>query len=256
MLGATDGGDRTRLMGAILAGHDTFLSTLEPFLGPMPDESLMITNSLGGALRLIDASHSSSRLVSYDGDGNSSAFRIISFIAQLDKRFPVLSQLNSSAQANILIFEALTFELAIDDSYVPRSPGFMKEIGNSEQTALEDVLWFHKSTMIPWILEDSVERKSLVEEVLSRLLARCSSPDSASYYHARAYVSLANAFDDVHGTRHRSPLVNIKAPKTSTDALVAAAILATTPESDNSRKLCNELLSDLTAGKASNEDGK
>lgn len=244
------GDHKVQVVEAILANHGDFFSTLEPFLAMMPAESLMITNPLGGALGLMDSGLEANEVPTCDGNGCSVALRIAWFIATMNQTFQVFNGLSSAVQGSLLRFMALFIELATDGISIPQENGLWKRIEDTHfDEEVGDILAIIQSQMASWILESSPERKILIEKTLAQLLAQSSRPDSASYYCARAYVSMANEYDEVHGPGHRESAVDLKTLRKSLDTFVGVAILASTPESDEIRRICNELVSALTSTK-------
>ena len=242
--------ERPRIINKLLPANDECLKTLEPFLARMPDLSLMITNELGGALLFVDANPLNATKRTWDHECYSSAFRFAWFVSSLDQKYHIFNQLAPSTQETILIFFSLFIPLASDNISVPLRDGlwnnFDVESTPEPHDEALDILANVGLRAASWLQDSTCERRALVKVVLTRLLAQSMTSSTIAYYNVRAYVFVSTEYDNIHGPACNDATIDFKALRKSPHFLTSVAHISSATESDGIRRLCNELISEMS----------
>ena len=221
-------------------------SALDSYLKQVPNHTLALTNSLGGAVYLVETDATGQKAeIGFDRDGFSIAFRLASYTIGLLKTPNVAEELSDQERASYFHFVVLYSELLEDHLAVNHKQSMWH---NSEDLVDREILHVVKSQQNDILELRSAKNGALDRSLpmLDKLYEEAAGHSVLSYYNARAYTtSMRNSRMDHRYSDQEIALTNMRK---SEDVVRDAAILTYIEPSRASLKLCNELLSDL-AGK-------
>ena len=220
----------------------------EPFIIVTPDLSLSITNPLGGSISLIShtPSQPAQQPITRDENGYSSACRVAQYTTKLIKSTEVFDYLTSERKAVIFKYLGIYLQLAGDNLSISESIPLWHSIDTDQETEIINSIAETQSLVSSWLsIEPSISQ--FVAAAEAQLLQAASGQTTASYYSGRAYMSTATELAELHShTSDQSDAERLKTLRKSPNIFASAAYLTSAPESKELRRLCNELLADLT----------
>ena len=172
------------LMEQLLPNLDQWYTALQPFLNAKPNTALVMTNSLGGTLHLIDSlqeSQNKDPTVTYDLEGYSLPIRIILYITNIMKLRPMPESVGEDQKGPILEMLSVFAELATDGLSIPSSRGLWKA-GVEAESEMSDLLVDAQA-----LFSANLQAHDYLAQ---ELWHRSEGMSVASYYSARAYSTL------------------------------------------------------------------
>ena len=213
-----------------------------------PNPSLAITNSLGGALSFVSAEAPvvTQQSIPRDQDGFSSAFRLAQYTTNMINTSRVFNHIDESHKVALCTNFSLFLQYAGDNLSIPGSqPLWISDTADQEDEIVEQVTVIQK-VLASWISLD-ISNSAFIDTAQDRLLGHAGSLSTASYYSGRAYSALTIERKEIHGERsHQNSADRLKAIRKSEVVFGSAAYLVSASESKELRRLCNELIADLT----------
>ena len=220
-----------------------------PFISRIPDPSLAITNAFGGSLSLISpfSSTADEQEIQRDGDGYSTALRITQYTTHLIESTSVFNSATEEQKTIICKHIALFLQFASDNLSVPGSMPLWESNDPEIESEIVDFVAGAQSLLVVWLHGRDSSTSEFISIVQKQLLDDSHGLTASSYYSGRAYSALTTEIAELHGrSAHINDADLIKSFRKSNDAFVAAAYLASAPESEELFRLCNYLLTDLT----------
>ena len=232
--------DLSAVANELLPSATQWGDALAPFIMRLPNESLAITNPIGGALFLLLRSpEPSKQKISWDADGYSSAFRMARYATKLILSTDCFSHALKENKVATYKAMAIFLQLAGDDLSVKGSPPLWELIDPDLESEVVDFVAEAQALLASWLTFDCIT------DVQKQLLCNTAGRSTISYYSARAYSALTIEIAELQGVQvtHHS---DVKQLRQSPDVFTAAALLALVSDSKEALKLCNGLLADLT----------
>ena len=223
-------------------------TAIAPFSVVVPDSSLSITNPLGGAVSLISSTPSIpvQQPIARDEDGYSSVCRMAQYTTKLIKSTKAFDYITSEQKAAICRYLGIYLQLAGDNLSISESIPLWHFVDTDQEPEIINSVAETQNLVSSWL---SVE-PSIIEFVAAaqaQLLHAANGLTTASYYSARAYAATAIEMAELHSHKSdQSDVERLKALRKSPDVFASAAYLTSASESKELRRLCNELLADLT----------
>ena len=242
----------------LLPDATQFVAALGPFLEISPNLSLSITNSLGGAINLIErpsAAESTQSNIERDADGYSSALRMVWYTTKLIKETSILGFLTHDQQAVLWKYMFLFLQLADDNISVLGSNYLWDHYDRDLEVEILDMVTEGQALLASWLQHTSQEQASVIMTARSQLFTESRGSSAASYYSARAYAAISADLQELHGYRSSDgEAEQLKTMRKSQDVLAAAAYLTSASDPKALLRLCNELISDLTGNSFNGKD--
>ena len=216
---------------------------LAPFITRSPNESLAITNPLGGALFLVlPSSKPSKQKIPRDADGYSSAFRMACYATKLILSTNCFSHASKERKVATCKAMATFLQLAGDDLGVKGSSPLWELIHPDLESEVVDSVAEAQALIASWLTLD------FITDVQNQLLCDTVGRSTISYYSTRAYSALTIEIAESQGAQvtHHSDIGQLKQLRQSPDVFTSAALLTSVSDSKEALKLCNGLLADLT----------
>ena len=216
---------------------------LAPFITRSPNESLAITNPIGGALFLLLRSPDpSKRKISWDADGYSSAFRMARYATKLILSTDCFSHALKESKVVTCKAMATFLQLAGDDLSVKGSPPLWELVDPDLESEVVDFVAEAQALLASSLTLDCIT------DVQKQLLYNTAGRSTTSYYNARAYSALMIEIAELQGAQviRHSDVGQLKQLRQSPDVFTSAALLTSVSDSKETLKLCNGLLADLT----------
>ena len=226
-----------------------------------PNLSLSITNSLGGAISLIERPSTTESIqsgITRDVDGYSPPLRMVWYTMRLIKETNIFDFLTHEQQAVLWKHISLFLQLAGDNICVPGSNGLWNHYDRDLEVETLDLITEGQVLMATWLQDTPQEKASLSMTIQDQLLGESRGSSVASYYSARAYSAISTDLQELHGhTPLDGEVEQLRTMRKSQDFFTAAAYLSSASDSKTLLRLCNELISDITGNKfiGKEEDG-
>ena len=218
-----------------------------------PNISLAVTNSFGGALALISESPSdlAGQVIPRDGEGLSQVFRLSQYAGELIDQPNILVHATDEQQGICYKGLALFVQLAGDNLGIADSmPLWDASIPEIENEAV-NVVAKAQALLGSW-LQGRTPPSASIALVQDQLLTDSIGLTTKSYYSARAYSAITTELAESQVAEPSSEdSFGLKAVRNSTDVIAGATYLLAAQDSKELRRLCNELLADLTGHKFS-----
>lgn len=244
----------------LLPNGAQFTTAFRRFLAVPPNLSLAITNSLGGAIDLIErspASEGTKGNMARDMDGYSPALRIVWYTTKLITATDIISFVTNEQQIHLWKHMSLFLQLAGDNVSVPGSNDLWNRYDLDMEAEILELIVEGQGLLALWLHDKSQEKASLSANAQGQLLEESKGSSPASYYSARAYSAISLDLQELQGhTARNGEAERLKSMRKSQEVFVAAAILSSASDPKALLRLCNELISDLTGSNFSeNADG-
>lgn len=217
----------------------------------MPNPSLAIMNSLGGAIYLIDqpsaptnASHVEN---TRDIDGHSAAVRAAWYTTKIIRATDILSYVAIERQVVVWRHLSQFLQLASDNISVPGCNDLWRHQDPDLEIEILDFIAEAQGLLASWLLKNCQESSSIITTIRNELLEESHGFTVQSYYSGRAYALVTAEITERHG--HASvdeEVEQLRTIRRSPNVFTAAAFLASASESKALLRLCNELVADLT----------
>lgn len=236
------------LVAGLLPNLAQWNAVLEPFVTRSPNPSLAITNPFGGALSLVTRASASSlgESIPRDGDGYSSAFRMVLYTHKLIRTTKVFDYATSEHKGVICKNLALFLQLAGDNLSISGSMPLWDSPDPDQESEIVDLAAEMQNLLASWLQADSPPSEFL-PAVQTQLLEDAKGLTAKSYYSGRAYSTMTSELRELHGYVVRdNETERMKMMRKSADVFAAAGYLTSTTESKNLQRVGNELLADLT----------
>jgi hypothetical protein len=241
---------------------DDWKAALAPFLASAPKSALAVTNSLGGAVYLVEPTSSSTdvRKTSRDADGYSPAYRIAQYVVRLFKNSELFkmedapTDLRDTYLRNI----ALTTQLAGDNLGLAGANGLWTDYNTDVET---DAMMFMSDahSFVAHELKRLTEAwsESNDDSVLAwanNILSQIEIDNSTqTYYAARTYSSLVADTVEINGWKNALTAQiqdQLKTVRKTKQIFPLLAYLNAFKEpltaSKSCERMCNEYIADLT----------
>ncbi|KAI9756433.1 MAG: hypothetical protein M4579_003855 [Chaenotheca gracillima] len=244
----------TDLVRNLIPSAEHWDAALAPFLQTVPNPSLSLTNSFGGAISLISgtkASHPNLQ-ISRDGSGYSCALRISLFATRLFKTVNVVENTATAERELLLRNIRLTLDLGNDNLGLAGANGLWDNYSTTNEAEIVDFL-SDGQELVNSILrpeenprdEAQLELVGLVQEHLEAATAG-AAPEA--YYNARALASINEALCESGVQQPTTDLLTEGLRKARSKETLAFLIgyRDHLSRSKDIGRFCNELVSDLT----------
>ena len=246
-----DGSKKQSIAIELSPGTAQWSAVLRPFIEVAPENAMVITTLLGGAVYAIDRSSTpqgeGNASVSRDADGYSPALRMAWYITKLVNVTAIFESLPEEHQIVTCQHMAIFNQLASDALSLPGIHGLWEQHGLDVEIEIIDLIAEAQGLLAKWLRTSSESQQSFVETLLDRLSIGLEGTSSAAYYNARAYAEISVEMNDQLGhTNHGKHDERLRTLRKPSDVIAAAAFLAGAPDSNGLLRLCNEYLSDLT----------
>ncbi|KAL6715189.1 hypothetical protein ACLMJK_007453 [Lecanora helva] len=232
----------------LLPDQTQWTAGMEPFISLFPNPSIAITNSFGGAISLIDSAYSIPirQSVSRDADGYSSAFRMAWFTTNLISTTMAFDSLAPDHKTAICSSLELFLQLAGDNLSISGSVPLWQSIDTDHEAHVIDLIAATQKLLASWFRRHP-SPPDFALDACKILLHGANGLTSHSYYHGRAYATIATEMAESHmHLRTESDLSRIKAIRKSLDVFGSAAYLMSASDSKDVLRLSNEILAELT----------
>ena len=233
--------DLPAVVNDLLPSATQWGDALAPFITRSPNESLAITNPIGGALFLLFRSpEPSKQKISRDADGYSSAFRMACYATKLILSTDCFSYASKERKVATCKTVATFLQLAGDDLSIKGSPPLWELVDPDLESEVVDSVAEAQALLASWLTLD------FITDVQKQLLSDTAGRSITSYYSARAYLALTIEIAELQGARvpHYPDIGQLK--QQGPNVFTSAALLASVSDSKEVLKLCNGLLADLT----------
>ncbi|KAI9683372.1 MAG: hypothetical protein M1829_005444 [Trizodia sp. TS-e1964] len=235
---------------------------LQPFCLIPPKQSLAITNSLGGAVFLVNQNLAKvvEPTMPRDLEGYSVIIRLSSFALKIFKSTDIFSLLNHETQVAILKSLVLVMQLSNDNlglagsnnlwtNYTPDVDDKILELISEIQEFLTVIL----RSAHQWQDNENPTTLDLLNSTLTQLRAQSSGNSPLSFYYSRALSTLLTELIELHGWKEKKSNLDstIRAMRRNEENIISSAstlIGYSTALIDNEalNRLRQELISDLT----------
>ncbi|MCJ1260822.1 hypothetical protein MMC22_000685 [Lobaria immixta] len=242
--------DVPALVVRLLPNSTQWTTVLKPFITQLPNPSMSIMTTLGGAINLIDREMSQVadvRSISRDFDGCSPALRMAWYVTKLLNTTDVFDH-TTEEQRVVLIQHLATFtQLATHNISVPGSVPLWENIDLDIENEVSRLITDIQTLRVNWIRDNESLSKDLINTTQGQLLQESRGTSASSYHNACAYSSIGSELVELHGDfGSQEDLEQLDTVWTSPDIFTKAALLATAFESKLLFKLCSKLFDDLT----------
>jgi len=242
--------EKTSIAAELLPNGAQFTTAFGRFLSIPPNLSLAITNSLGGAINLIEqspASEGTKSNMGRDMDGYSPALRIVWYTTKLIKATDIVGFVTEEQQVVLWKHMSLFLQLAGDNISVPGSNDLWNRYNSDMEAEILELTTEVQSLLALWLQDKSQEKSSLSAITQSQLLEEAQGSSPASYYSARAYSAISSDLQELQGhTARNDDAERLRSIRKSEEVFLAAAFLSSASDPKALLRLCNELISDLT----------
>ena len=183
-----------------------------------------------------------------DEDGNSAALRIAQYTTQMIKSTGIFNSAKHEQKTTLCKYMALFLQLASDNISIPGSMPLWESTDLDAESEIVDFVVEAQALLGGWMHSRELSTSAFILEVRKQLLEDSCGLTASSYYSGRAFSALTVEAAELHGPpAHINDGSMIKDFRRSNDAFVAAAYLTSASESEELLRLCNYLLTDLTA---------
>lgn len=236
--------ERSVTVVGLLPSREQWSHALVPFLSRLPESSLALTTTFGGAIGLIKTFESSSSSVARDQEGQSLAIRIARYVTEL-LNDSIMFDLDIEGMELVLIENlSLVVQLASDDISVHSLMPLWDAPKIDSDNGLVEFVANAQNMLTRWF-QRSPDPNLKVE--LKQSLLDGSKGDSASSYRYGRCFSTINAEDSELGSMSQNAyLAQSKAILKSDQPFIATALLTSVPGSKEITHLVNEILANTT----------
>ena len=251
--------DRSTVAAQIVPDSALWSAAIEPFLSVVPNPALAMTSPLGGAVYMVDRVSADTGVqltveVPRDHNGYSPALRMAIYALGMLGNSDVFQLLSTEQRTDTVSYLILVLNLA-NDNHGLHGANDLWNIYDSEVE--EDMSQFVSQTqalIASWLKlgPSSDSRSSLEAEALHgaqhSFVAASRGLSAVAYNNAQALSLLQSEISELHGASAGPPIEEypLKNLRRSPDVFLVTAILAAYKPHNESVRLCNELVSDLT----------
>ena len=256
---AQDGDAWKRILPNLRQWNDV----VDDFLSRGPPQSLVISDELGGALYLVNASTNpgpGSSPSTYDAEGESSALRILRYTLALLKLHPQPPDLEPSVQRQICRLATLTLQMVNDKISLAEANEISLLSHGDAGHELASLLAEGRKIAMQLVTGDRNSRteegfvmSSATDQLLNGLLSTASNRTNRAFHEARAYSVVISDIIETHGwNKSGEPSVDqrFKSLRQDGHALQLASFLAghqqILHELPSLIRYANELIANLT----------
>ena len=236
--------ERSVTAANLLPNREQWSHALVPFLSRLPESSLALTTTFGGAIALIETFESSSPSVARDQEGQSLAIRIARYVTEL-LLDSITFDLNAGDMELVLIENlSLIVQLASDDisvhSLMPLwdAPRIDADVGLVDFVANAQTLltrWFQRSS-----------NAKLKSELKQSLLDGSKGDSASSYRYGRCFSTINAEDSELESMSQNAYIAQVKAILKSDQPFTATALLTSVPGGKEVTHLVNEILANTT----------
>ena len=234
---------------ALLPDELQWTTALNPFFRYYPDPGLAITNSLGGALRMIvqdsDLRNEHAIPVSRDANGCSPVLRMAWYVKALCTSTDIFDIVTTSRRAVTYHYMALFVQLATDQLNVPHLPALWKNSETEDHSNLISLVAETQSVVTKWLQKSSTTDTTFTDEARKSILANVTGLSVSAYYNARACSVLVSELEETNGVTITNENYLSKAQEAS-DPITAVVALYSLTNPKAVLQICNRLIADLT----------
>jgi len=251
--------DRSTVAAQILPDFAQSSAAIEPFLRLVPNPALALTSPLGGAVYMVDRQSADTDLqhavtISRDPNGYPPALRMAIFILEMLENSDIFQFLSAGQRMNTMSYMLLLLNLANDNLGLHGANHLWNLYDPEVEEGMAHFVSQTQALVAGWLkvapISDSrstVEAEAL-HAVQHRFFEQSRSLSAVAYNHAQALSFLQLEMSELYGTASLIPLEGslLKDLRRSPDVFLVTAFLAVYRPHEESVRLCNELVSDLT----------
>jgi len=229
---------------SILPTNEQWHNALQPFLNRMPNPSLAITNTFGGAISMISSLAEKDQIVSRDSDGSSLVLRMAQYTTKLVKATSAFAAATEILRTVTVKSLALFLQLAGDDlSVLDHVPLWTAPKVELEDERI-DFVAEAQSLLASWL--QPAPPPSYITIARTQLLDESAGQSPSSYYSGRTFSALTSELAESHGYAASDQEVEqIRALRKSGNIFTEAALL-TAIEAREVMRVANDILAELT----------
>ncbi|KAL8734304.1 MAG: hypothetical protein Q9166_001502 [cf. Caloplaca sp. 2 TL-2023] len=235
---------RSNLATDILPDESRWKDALQPILATRPSPSLAVMNPLSNAVSMIESTVPS-RVVSYDKDGFSVAFRLFWYTTALVQKSGVFAYATAERRACVAGNLALTLQIASDHLSIPSSHSMWQVRDTELEEDIVEIISQSQRLVASWLADEPLG--ALIHVSLSKLLEDSHGMSVCSYYSSRAYISIMTELNELHmATDLEVSTDELSSARRSADTFTAVAVVSAIQTPATLIKTFNELLAGLT----------
>ncbi|MCJ1473647.1 hypothetical protein MMC13_002298 [Lambiella insularis] len=247
--------EKSNVAEALLPDAAQWSSVFTPFLLHRPDTSLAITNSLGGALHIVDrhpeltAAFADS--IPRDANGYSSALRMAWYVVALCESSNMFDMIAPGHKAVVFQYMALFVQLATDNLSVLPVQGLWSRSQTQQEAMLSEVVAQAQLLIATWLRGPMPLGLELIELTRDTFIRSSGGTSTIAYYSARAYVAVTLELEETNlsGLIKRGQH-DPKVDRTTTNPFTTIAVLTSMEDPKLVLRTCNKMIADLTSLKA------
>lgn len=242
--------DVPALVVRLLPNLTQWATALKPFTSQLPNPSMSIMTTLGGAINLIELKSSQVadvHSISRDFDGCSPALRMAWYVTRLLNTTDAFDHI--TGEQRVVLFQNLAIfaQLATHDISVPGSVLLWENIDPDIENEILRLITDIQTLRINWIRDRESLSKDFIYTTQKQLLEESRGTSASSYHSACAYSSIGSELVELHGDfTSQEDLEQLDTIWTAPDIFTKAALLASASESKLLFKFCSKLFDDLT----------
>lgn len=238
--------DKEKLATAakLLPSREQWSHAILPFLSRLPESSLALTTTFGGAIGLIKGNESFPQSVARDQEGQSLAIRVARYVTEMLNDNITFDLIAEDLELILTENLSLVVQLASDDISVHSSMPLWDAPEIDPDVGLFDFVANTQKVLAQWFQRSSNPH---LKSALKRSLLDGSSGDSALSYRFGRCFSAINAEDCELGNVSQDAYNDrLKAILKSDQPFVSTALLTSVPGSKEITRLVNEILANTT----------
>jgi len=244
----------------LFPSSNNWLEELTPFLQRVPNPSLSLTSSMGGAYFLAKGSEAKQKKPRRDAKGRSIPARMAIYTTALLTSGISLSSLPESFHLELLYLLGLTVELAADQLTTMEDGGLWDAVDDGGDTSneIQDFIALSRKVInditaeaVNW-RESNLSGNTIVERLTTFTLQHSQDLSPASLYSAKVLSTLLQALVETHGAPTRldewlGTLGILKVAPNTIFAVIAFLVGfgETLGSSETVKKFCNRLVSEM-----------